>query len=75
MLPTQHTLGALIAAKSRILVMIHGAATTGLLPEQPLLARLNTVIETATATFLDALDDWEKPTVGLYLQKAAVGCR
>ena len=35
--------------------------TDGLLPEQPLLARLSALIESATAAFLDALDDSEKP--------------
>ena len=51
--------------------MIQDAATAGLLPEQPLSARLDTVIEAATAAFLDALDNSEKPKARLYLQKAA----
>ena len=38
---------------------------------QPLLVRLDTLIETATAAFFDALDDFEKPTAMLYLQKEA----
>ena len=50
--------------------MIQGAATAGLWPEQPLLARLDTVIETATTAFFDALDTSEKPTTWLHLQKA-----
>ena len=53
-------LEALIGAKPRILDMIQGAATAGLRSEQPLLARLDTLIEAATAAFLDALDDSEK---------------
>ena len=44
-------LRALIAAKPRILDTIRGAATAGLLPEQPLLARLDTSVETASAAF------------------------
>ena len=51
--------------------MIQGAVTAGLLPEQPLLARLDTEIETATAAFLNALDNSEKPTARLHLQNAA----
>ena len=51
--------------------MIQGAATAGLLPEQPLQPRLDTVIEAATAVFLDALDNFEKPTARQNLQKAA----
>ena len=51
--------------------MIQGAATAGLLPKQPLLARLDTLIELVTAAFLDALDDTEKRTALLYLQTAA----
>ena len=62
MLPTPAHLGALIAAKPLVLHMSQGAAKAGLLPEQPLLARLDTSTETATAAFLDALDDSENPT-------------
>ena len=47
------------------------AATAGLIPKQPLLARLDASIEAATAVYLDALDDSQKPTTTLYLQKAA----
>ena len=64
-------LGALIAAKPRILDMIRGATTAGLLPEQPLLARLSAPIESATAAFLDVVDDAERYTSRLYLQKAS----
>ena len=64
--------GALIAAKPRILDMIRDATTAGILPEQPLLARLSALMESATAAFFDALDDdAERPTARLYLQKAA----
>ena len=63
--------GALIAAKPRILDMIRGATTAGLLPEQPLLASMSAELKSATATFLDVFDDAERPTAWLYLQKAA----
>ena len=39
--------------------------------KQPLLARLDILIESATAAFLDDLDDSEKPTAKLYIQKPA----
>ena len=64
-------LGALMAAKPRILDMNRGAATVCLLPEQPLPARLDTLVGTASTALLDALDDSENPTARLYLQKAA----
>ena len=51
--------------------MIRGAAAAGLLPEQPLLARLDASVEAASAAFLGALDDSENPTAQVYLQKAA----
>ena len=41
-------LGALIAAKPRILAMIQDAVTAGFLPKQPLESRLATVIETTS---------------------------
>ena len=50
-------LGAVIAANTRILDIFRDAATAGFLPEQPLLVCLDTIIETATAASLDALDD------------------
>ena len=43
-----------LAAKSRVRGMIQGAATARLLPGHPLLARLDTSIESATAASLDA---------------------
>ena len=55
-------LKALIAAKPWVLNMIRGATTAGLLPGQLLLALLDTPTETATAAFLDALDNSEKPS-------------
>ena len=58
---------ALIAAKPRIQAMIQDGVTAGLLPKQPLAA----VIETALSTYLDALDDEDKATAKLYVQKAA----
>ena len=45
-------LGALIAAKRRILDMIQDAATTGLLPKQPFMARLDAIIEAANRCLL-----------------------
>ena len=51
--------------------MIRGATSADLLPEQPLLAWLSALVESASVAFLDALDDAEKPTTRLYLQKAA----
>ena len=60
-LPAQH--GALIAAKPRILDMIHDAATAGLIPKQPLLARLD------TNRFGHRLLSMKKLTARLYLQK------
>ena len=63
-------LGALTAARLRILDMIQDAATARLLPKQPFVARLAAIIEAATAAYLDALDGAEKPTAPLYLQNA-----
>ena len=64
-------LGALIAAKPRILVMIQDAATAGLLPKQSLVTRLDAVIEAAVTACLVALDDVERATAKSYIQKAA----
>ena len=60
-------LGALTAAKPRIQAMIQDAVTAGLLPKQPLVTRLATVIETATTTYLETLGD--QATAKLYFQK------
>ena len=68
MLPAQHTWEPALQPNRGILDMIQGAATAGPLPEQLLLVCLDTFIETATAAFLDALDDSEKPTARPYLQ-------
>ena len=63
--------GAIIAATPRILNMIQDGATVGLIPKQPLVARLDAILEAATAVYLEALDDSEKLTTRLHLQKAA----
>ena len=57
-LPAQHTLEH--SAKLRILDMNQDAATAGLIPNQPLVARLDAIIEAPTAVFLEAFDDSEK---------------
>ena len=59
-------LGALTAARP-----IQDAVTAGLLLKRPLEARLGVVIETATSTNLGALDDEDRATAKLYVQKAA----
>ena len=64
-------LGALTAAKRCIQAVIQDGVTAGLLPKQPLETRLAAVIETALSTYLDALDDEDKATAKLYVQKAA----
>ena len=64
-------LGALIAAKLRIQAMIQDAVSAGLLLQPPLEARLDAVIATATSTYLEALDDEDRATAKLYVQKAA----
>ena len=51
--------------------MIRDAVWAGILPEQILEARLSGVIETATTTYLSALDNDEQATARLYVQKAA----
>ena len=51
--------------------MIRDAVRAGLLPEQILEARLSEVVETATSTYLSALDNDEQATARLYVQKAA----
>ena len=64
-------LGALIAAKSRIQAMIQDAVWAGLQPEYTLQTRLSEVIETATSTYLSALDNDEQATAKLYVHKTA----
>ena len=64
-------LGALIAATPRIQGMIRDAVWAGPLPDQILEARLSEVIETATSTFLSALDSDGQATAKLYVQTAA----
>ena len=51
--------------------MIREAVWAGLLPGQILQTRLSEVIETATSTYLSALDSDEQATSKLYVQKAA----
>ena len=58
-------LEALIAAKPRTQAMIRDAVWAGVLPGQILEARLSEVIETATTTYLSALDDEDKATAKL----------
>ena len=65
------TLGALIAARPRIQAMNRDAVTAGLLLQSFLEARLNQVSETATSTDLETLDDGDRATAKLYVQKAA----
>ena len=62
------TPGALIAATPRIQAMIQDAVTAGVLLLE---ARLDAVIATATSTYLEALDDEDRITAKLYVQKAA----
>ena len=63
--------GAPMAAKPRIQAMIQDAVQAPLLPKQPLETRLAAVLERAISTYLDALDDDDKDTALLYVQKAA----
>ena len=63
------TVGSPHLIKTADSLNIGGAATAGVLPEQPLPA-LGTSVEAASAAFLDALD-YENLTAKLYLQKAA----
>ena len=64
-------LGPLIAAKPHILDVVRGAATAGLLSEQPLLARLDTQLRRLPPPSSTPFDDSENPTAQLYLQKEA----
>ena len=48
--------------------MIQDAVLAGLLPKHPLETRLAAVIQTATSTYLSALDDEDKATAKLYVQ-------
>ena len=64
-------LGALIEANPRVQGMIRDAVLAGLLPEQVLETRLSEVIETATSTYLSALDSDAQGTARLFIQEAA----
>ena len=59
------------AARPRIKDMIRDATTAGLAAAQPLLSRLDALVGTATAAFLDTLDDCERAKRHLDFQKAA----
>ena len=63
--------GALIVARPRIRDMIRDATMARLLSEQPLVARLDDLVDDASADFLDTLDDSETPTAHVYLKNAA----
>ena len=64
-------MGTLIAAKPRIQAMIQDAVLAGLLLQRPLETRLAAAIATDTSANLDALDDEDRATAKLYVQKAA----
>ena len=49
--------------------MIQDAVTAGLLLQRPMKARLTQVIETATSTYLETLDDGDRATAKLYVQR------
>ena len=59
-------LGALIAARPRILAMIQDVVTKHL----PV-TRLAAIFEAATATYLEALDDEDRATAKQHVQRAA----
>ena len=63
-------LGTLIADRPRILAMMRDVEA-GLLWEEPLVTRLAAVVEAATTTCLEALDDEDEATAELYIQKVA----
>ena len=50
--------------------MIQDAVTAGFLLQRSLEARLTQVIETATSTYLDTLDDGDRASAKLCVQKA-----
>ena len=55
--------------------MIRGAATAVLLPAEPLVARLDALVQVASAAFLAALDDSDNPTARLYLERGSPSSR
>ena len=63
-------LGAVVAARPRIRDVIRDATIAGLIAVQSLLARLDDLVETASAPFLDTLNDSGKRTAHSYLQQA-----
>ena len=54
-----------------ILLVSHSTIRTGLLHEQIWETRLSEVIQTATSSYLSALDSYEQATAKLHVQKAA----
>ena len=56
-----------IAAGLRIKDLILDATPAGLVAAQPLLVRMDDLVETAAATLLDTLDHSERATAHLYL--------
>ena len=62
---------ALKAANPRIQAMIQDAVRAGLLLQHPQETRFDAVLATATSTYLDALDDEDRGTALLCVQKAA----
>ena len=52
--------------------MIQDAVMAGLLPKRPLVTSLAAIIEAATTTYLEALDDEDRATAKLYVQRAAL---
>ena len=72
MLLAQRKGPSLIAVRPRIRDMIRDAPIAGLLSEQPLVARLDDLVETGSAAFLDALDNSEKLPAHLLVQKTTL---
>ena len=60
-----------MAAKPRIQAMIQDTVAVDLMSKQPLDSRLAAVIETATSTYVGALDEEDRATAQLCVQKAA----
>ena len=61
----------MIATRPRIKYIIRVATTAGLVVPQPLLTRLDVLVENAATAFLDTLDHSERTTAHLYLLNAA----
>ena len=65
-------LGALVAARPRIQAMMHDASTARLDSADPLMDRLDLLVQTATTTFTETLDDSQQAAAIRYLQEAAL---